>query len=41
MTQEEMEELAKVISKLIRERADVRQAVWDCACQCPNLIVEY
>ena len=41
MTQEEMEEFAKVISKLIRESAEVRQAIWDSACQCPNLTVEY
>ncbi|MFH1108301.1 MAG: hypothetical protein V1790_03755 [Planctomycetota bacterium] len=41
MTQQEMGEFAKVISKLIRESAGVRQAIWDCACQCPNLVVEY
>ena len=41
MTQQEMEEFAKVIAKLIRESAEVRQAVWDCACGCPNLTVEF
>jgi len=41
MTQQEIEEFAKVITKLIRESAEVRQAIWDCACQCPNLTVEY
>jgi len=41
MTQAEMEEFAKVVAKLIRESAEVRQAIWDCACQCPNLTVEY
>ena len=41
MTQQEIEELARSVAKLIRNSADVRQAIWDCACQCPNLTVEY
>jgi len=41
MTQQEIEEFAKLITKLIRNSTEVRQAIWDCACQCPNLVVEY
>ena len=31
----EIEEFARIGAKLIRNSAEVRQAVWDCACQCP------
>jgi len=41
MTQQEIEEFAKAVAKAIRTSPEVRQAVWDCACQCPNLTVEY
>ena len=41
MTKQEIEELARTVAKLIRESAEVRQAIWDCAYQCPNLTVEY
>jgi len=41
MTQQEIEELARTVAKLIRDNAEVRQAIWDCVCGCPNLIVEY
>ncbi|MEK6677575.1 MAG: hypothetical protein AABZ47_18220 [Planctomycetota bacterium] len=40
MTQIEVEEIAKVVAKLIQKDPAVRQAIWDCACQCPNLVVE-
>lgn len=41
MTQEEMNELARALAKLIRTNPEVRQAVMDCACSCPNLVVQY
>ena len=41
MTQQGIEEFAKLITKLIRDSTEVRQAIWDCACRCPNLIAEY
>lgn len=41
MTQQEIEEFAKIVAKLIQSNGEVRQAIWDCACQCPNLTVEY
>jgi hypothetical protein len=41
MTQQEIEEFAKIVTKLIRDSPEVRQAIWDCACCCPNLVVEY
>ncbi|MFH1110751.1 MAG: hypothetical protein V1790_16375 [Planctomycetota bacterium] len=41
MTQQEIEEFAKIVAKLIQINAEVRQAIWDCACQCPNLVAEY
>jgi hypothetical protein len=41
MSGAEFEEFAKVVAKLIQPNAEVRQAIWDCACQFPNLVVEY
>ena len=41
MSPQEKEELAKALAELIRESPAVRQAVWACACSCPNLSVEY
>ena len=41
MTQTDIEDLARLVAKLIQTNACVRQAVWDCACSCPNLVVEY
>ena len=41
MSSNEKEELARNLAELIRSSAIVRQAVWDCACCCPNLVVEY
>jgi len=41
MSGAEFEEFAKVVAKLIQTNAEVRQAIRDCACQCPNLVVEY
>lgn len=41
MTQQEIEELAQTVARLISNSAEVRQAIWDCACQCPNLVVEF
>jgi len=41
MTQQEIEEVEKLVAKVIRNSAEVRQAIWDCACQCPNLTVEF
>ncbi len=41
MSQEETEELAKALVKLIRTNPIVQQAVMDCACSCPNLGVQY
>ena len=41
MEQTDIEEFAKVVAKLIRNSAGVRQAIWDCACCCPNLVVEH
>ena len=41
MTQTEIEEFTRLLAKLIQTDAGVRQAVWDCACSCPNLVVEY
>ncbi|MFH0979942.1 MAG: hypothetical protein V2A79_00185 [Planctomycetota bacterium] len=41
MNLQKKEELAKALAELIRESPTVRQAVWDCACCCPNLIVEW
>jgi len=41
MTQQEIEEFAEVVAKLIQTDPKVRQAIWDCACGCPNLVVEF
>jgi len=41
MSEEEFAKFAKTVSSVIRNSAEVRQAIWDCACQCPNLVVEY
>ena len=32
MSEMEIEEFARIVAKLIRNSAEVRQAVWDCAC---------
>lgn len=40
MSEHEVEEFARVVAKLIQTNAEVRQAVWDCACACPNLDLE-
>jgi hypothetical protein len=39
MTEQDKQELAKAIVELISKDERVRQAVWDCACCCPNLTV--
>jgi hypothetical protein len=41
MSEDEIEEFAKAVAKAIRTSPEVRQAVWDCACRCPNLVVEF
>ncbi len=41
MTDEEQKELAKTIVQLLRTDETVRCAVWDAACRCPNLVVQY
>lgn len=41
MDSNEQSELAKAIADLVRKDPRVRQAIWDCACSCPNLVVEY
>ena len=41
MTQEEIEELAKAMVKLIKTDPRVYGAIWDSACDCPNLVAQY
>jgi len=41
MTQQEIKEFARAVAKAIRTSAEARRAVWDCACGCPNLVVEF
>jgi len=41
MAQMETEEFAEAVAKLIQTDPKVRQAIWDCTCGCPNLVVEY
>ena len=35
------EELAEAVAQLIKQHPKVVSAVWECACQCPNLEVVY
>lgn len=41
MSNEDIEELAKVLVKLIKSDPRVYAAIWAVACECPNLVVEY
>lgn len=41
MSSQQEEELARGIAELIRRNPQVRSAIWECACRCPNLVVEY
>ena len=41
MSQEEKEQLAKVVTELVNTNGKVRSAIMDCACSCPNLVVQY
>lgn len=41
MSSQDKEELVKAMAKLIRKDPGVRAAVWHCARQCPNLMVQY
>jgi hypothetical protein len=41
MAPQQIEELAKTLATLIRTDREVRKAVMDVACACPNLVVQY
>lgn len=41
MTHDQIDEPATALAKLIRTNAQVRQAVMDVTCACPNLVVQY
>ena len=39
MSEQEFAEFERIVANVIRNSAEVRQAI--CACQCPNLVVEH
>ena len=41
MSSQKNEELVSKLAELIRTSAKVCAAVWECACSCPNLLVQY
>ena len=41
MSPEEQEELAEVLSELIKQHPKVVSAIWECTCRCPNLTVAH
>ena len=41
MSEQEKEQLAKAIVELLRTNGQVRSAVFDLVCSCPNVMVEY
>lgn len=41
MNEQQKEELVKVLVELIRQNPKVYTAIWDTACGCPNLVVQY
>ena len=41
MSEQEKQALADALAELIRTNGKVRSAIFDAACQCPNLVVEY
>jgi len=40
MSPEETEELTQMLVKLIKTDPRVYGAIWECACQCPNVMVQ-
>ena len=40
-TEQTKEELAEILVELIRTNGKVVSAIYDCVCQCPNVVVEY
>ena len=41
MNEIDTEALANALARLIREDVEVRSAIWQCVCLCPNLVVQY
>ena len=41
MTEQDKQDLAKAIVELIRTDGQIRSAVIDLVCSCPNIMVEY
>ena len=41
MTEQEKAELAKAVAELIRKNGEVRTAVLNLVCSCPNIVTEY
>lgn len=41
MSEQEKEQLAEAIVELLRTNGQVRSAVFDLVCSCPNIMVEY
>ena len=41
MNTQDKQKMAKAIAELVHQNPAVRQAIWECACSCPNLVVEY
>ena len=41
MSEQEKEQLAKVIAELICTNSEIQSAVLDLVCSCPNVMVQY
>lgn len=41
MSEQDKEELARAIVELIRTNHNVRCALWDSVCSCPNIVIQY
>jgi len=41
MTEQEKADLVKALVELLRKDSEVRSAVFDLVCSCPNVVTEY
>ena len=41
MTEQEKAELAKAVVDLIRRNGEIRSALFDLVCSCPNVVTQY